>query len=54
MAFTYTWCLIFKGTDSLIANFEDRLSVCTLASQKFDMERFKLRKLNKVEVTEDI
>jgi len=34
----------------VVAKVRESLAVCEQAAQKFDMERFNLRKLNKLEV----
>jgi hypothetical protein len=50
--------LSFRGTDSLTdhclvaAKFMERLSVSKQEAHKFDVERFYLKNLNKVEVRE--
>jgi hypothetical protein len=42
--------LSFRGEDcDLVAKSRERLAVCKLGTQKFDMERFSVKKLNEVE-----
>jgi hypothetical protein len=56
MAFKYIQCVIFQGTDCdtdhylIVVNVRERLAVSKQAVQKFDMERFSLRKSNELEV----
>jgi hypothetical protein len=54
MAFNYTRCSKFQGvafdTDHypVVAKMRERLAVSKQAAQKFDVERFYLRKLNEL------
>ena len=56
MVFEYTRCTKFQGagcdTDHylVVAKVRERLAVSKQAAQKFDGERFNLRKLNELEV----
>ena len=56
MAFEYTRCKKFEGTDFdtdhsvVVVTVRERLAVSKQAAQRFDGERFNLRKLNELEV----
>jgi len=56
MAFEYTRCTKFQGTDFdtdhylVVENVRENLAVNKQETQKFDGERFNLRKLNELEV----
>ena len=50
MALKYTPCTVFQGSYLVVAKVRERLAVSKQAAQKFDGERFNLRKLNELEV----
>ena len=56
MAFEYTQCMIFEGSWQWYwslsggCKFREKLAVSKQAAQKFDGERFNLKKLSKLEV----
>jgi hypothetical protein len=56
MGFYYARCTIFRGSDCgtdhylVVAKFKERLAVSKQAARKFDGHRFKLSKLNDLEI----